>query len=266
MSMGKKIVLVGDHKQLPHMLEPDVIRTLEENSKFKDIPELEKSLFERLFEMFSKGAKPKAVTLTKQFRMHPEICRFVSEAFYDGVLQTAENVTPELRASAPEINDGKPLAFIDISIGNGAEHSGVSKYRPAEIETVTKDVRHILNIDPGASIGVITFYSAQAQRIERKLLEILNDEEQSNIEVGTVDAFQGKEFDYVLLSCVRSNLPKDGKLPSVGFLAKPNRLCVAFSRAMKQLAVYGDAQTLIQIPCFSRLHVRPARQVAEDLQ
>lgn len=254
MSMGKKIVLVGDHKQLPHMLEPDVIRTLEENSKFKDIPELEKSLFERLFEMFSKGAKPKAVTLTKQFRMHPEICRFVSEAFYDGVLQTAENVTPELRASAPEINDGKPLAFIDISIGNGAEHSGVSKYRPAEIETVTKDVRHILNIDPGASIGVITFYSAQAQRIERKLLEILNDEEQSNIEVGTVDAFQGKEFDYVLLSCVRSNLPKDGKLPSVGFLAKPNRLCVAFSRAMKQLAVYGDAQTLIQIPCFSRLY------------
>ena len=82
----------------------------------------------------------------------------------------------------------------------------------------------------------------------------LNDEEKANIEIGTVDAFQGKEFDYVLLSCVRSNAPRDGKQPVVGFLEKPNRLCVAFSRSIRQLAVYGDAETLIQIPCFSRLY------------
>ena len=73
------------------------------------------------------------------------------------------------------------------------------------------------------------------------------------IEVGTVDAFQGKEYEYVLLSCVRSNpADKEGK-HSVGFLEKPNRLCVAFSRAQKQLITYGDADTLMQIPCFERL-------------
>lgn len=254
MSMGRKIVLVGDHKQLPHMLEPEVLKLLTENPKFKDIPEIEKSLFERLFEMFSKGHTPKALPLTRQFRMHPEICSFVSEAFYDGILQTAKSITPELRASSPEINDGKPLTFVNVPISRGGETSGVSKSREAEAEVIGKDVRHILDVDPEASIGVITFYSAQARLVKRHLDSALNDEEKSNIEVGTVDAFQGKEFDYVLLSCVRSNLPKEGKAPVVGFLEKPNRLCVAFSRSIRQLAVYGDAETLIQIPCFSRLY------------
>ncbi len=254
MSMGRKIVLVGDHKQLPHMLEPDVLKLLTEDPKFRDIPEIEKSLFERLFEMFSKGQKPKALPLTQQFRMHPDICRFVSDAFYDGILQTAKSITPEMRASSPEINHGKALTFVNIPISRGAEASGVSKSRWAEIEVIGKDVRHILDVDPKASIGIITFYSAQAQMIRRHLDSFLNDEEKGNIEVGTVDAFQGKEFDYVLLSCVRSNSPRDGKPPIVGFLEKPNRLCVAFSRSIRQLAVYGDAETLIQIPCFSRLY------------
>ncbi len=254
MSMGRKIVLVGDHKQLPHMLEPDVLKLLTENPKFRDIPEIEKSLFERLFEMFSKGQKPKALPLTRQFRMHPEICSFVSESFYDGILKTAESVTPEQRASSPEINNGRALTFCNVPIAKGAETSGVSKSRWAEVEIIGKDVRRILDVEPKASIGIITFYSAQAQLIKKHLDSFLNEEEKSNIEIGTVDAFQGKEFDYVLLSCVRSNHPKNGAAPVVGFLEKPNRLCVAFSRSIRQLAVYGDAETLIQIPCFSRLY------------
>lgn len=252
MSMGRKIVMVGDHKQLPHMLEPDVLKSLED--KFKDIPDIEKSLFERLFDMFAKGTPPKALALTRQFRMHPEICDFVSEIFYDGILKTAGSITKEMRASSPKINKGKALAFINVPIKRGAETSGVSKSRWAEVEVIGKDVRHIMDVDPHASIGIITFYSAQARMIKRHLEAFLNDEEKNNIEVGTVDAFQGKEFDYVLLSCVRSNAPKAGKPPAVGFLEKPNRLCVAFSRAIRQLAVYGDAETLIQIPCFSRLY------------
>ena len=253
MSMGRKIVLVGDHKQLPHMLEPDVLKLLADDPRFKDIPEIEKSLFERLFEMFSTGSRPKAVPLTRQFRMHPEICNFVSEAFYDGILKTAESVTAEMRACSPKVNDGRALAFINVPISRGAETSGASKCRWAEAEAIGKDVRCILDADPEATIGVITFYAAQSQMIKRHLDSFINDEEKSSIEVGTVDAFQGKEFDYVLLSCVRSNLPKNGKAPVVGFLEKPNRLCVAFSRSIRQLAVYGDAATLIQIPCFSRL-------------
>lgn len=254
MSMGKKIVLVGDHKQLPHMLEPDVLKMLTEDPNFRDIPEIEKSLFERLFEMFSKGPKPKAIPLTHQFRMHPDICSFVSEAFYDGILKTASTVTPELRSSPKEINNGKALTFVNVPLARGAETAGVSKSRRAEAEVIGKDVRKILNTVPDASIGIITFYAAQTQLIKRHLDSLLNDEEKANIEVGTVDAFQGKEFDYVLLSCVRANAAKNGKPPVVGFLEKPNRLCVAFSRSIRQLAVYGDVETLIQIPCFAKLY------------
>lgn len=254
MSMGEKIVLVGDQKQLPHMLEPDVLKLLKENSRFIDIPEIEKSLFERLFDIFSTGNRPKAIRLKKQFRMHPEICKFVSEAFYDGLLETAKSVTPDLKSSPIEINNGRPLTFVNIPISKGAETTGLSKSRLAEVEVIVKDVRHILNVDPEASIGIITFYSAQVHLLMRHLDKVLNDEEKNNIEVGTVDAFQGKEFDYVLLSCVRSNSPRSGKLPVVGFLEKPNRLCVAFSRSIKQLAVYGDADTLTQIPCFKQLY------------
>lgn len=254
MSMGKKLVLVGDHKQLPHMLEPDVLKMLADDPKFKDIPEIEKSLFERLFDMFSNGQRRKAIPLTHQFRMHPDICSFVSDAFYDGLLKTSKTITAEDRRSPKEINDGKALTFVNIPISRGAETSGVSKSRWAEVELIGKDVRKILDIDPEASIGLITFYSAQAQSLKRHLDSFLNEEEKRNIEIGTVDAFQGKEFDYVLLSCVRSNSPKNGAQPIVGFLEKPNRLCVAFSRSIRQLAVYGDADTLIQIPCFSKLY------------
>lgn len=255
MSMGKKIVLVGDHKQLPHMLEPDVLKLITDDPKFKDLPELEKSLFERLFEMFSKGQKTKAVLLTHQFRMHPEICKFVSEAFYDGQLKTSEEITPELRASPVAINEGKPLTFVNIPIAKGAETPGVSKSRKAEADAISKDLKSILEIDKEATVGIITFYSAQANKIKQSLEMILNAEESSRVEVGTVDAFQGKEFDYIMLSCVRSNRPKnENEKPSVGFLEKPNRLCVAFSRAIRQLIVYGDAETLTQIPCFSKLY------------
>lgn len=255
MSMGKKIVLVGDHKQLPHMLEPDVMKIIMDDPKFKDLPEIEKSLFERLFGMFAKGQKPKAILLTHQFRMHPEICKFVSDAFYDGQLKTSEKITSEVRSSPKEINEGRALTFVNIPAKYGTETPGVSKSRRVEVEAVSREVKKILGIDRNATIGVITFYVAQATKIKQSLDMVLNAEEMNRVEVGTVDAFQGKEFGYVLLSCVRSNIPKkEGDLPSVGFLEKANRLCVAFSRAIRQLIVFGDVDTLIQIPCFSKLY------------
>ena len=237
------------------MLEPDVLKIIKNDPKFKDLPEIEKSLFERLFGMFSKGQKPKAIRLTHQFRMHPEICKFVSKYFYDEQLKTSEKITPELRSSPVEINEGKPLTFVNVPIAKGAETHTVSKSRVAEVDAISRDLKSILEIDKEATVGIITFYSAQASKIKQRLEMILNAEESSRVEVGTVDAFQGKEFDYVMLSCVRSNRPKDeNEKPDVGFLAKPNRLCVAFSRAIRQLIIYGDKETLIQIPCFFGLY------------
>ena len=249
--------MVGDHKQLPHMLEPDVLQLIQEDPKFKDLPELEKSLFERMFDMFLKGNKAKSIPLKYQYRMHPDICKFVSTAFYDEMLKTAPEFEsdPEFRKSPDSINDGRALTLVNIPISQGAEIKGASKSREIEATILCQDVKKILEIekDPTVKIGIITFYSAQEKLINEML--VLDEEEKDRVEVGTVDAFQGKEFDYVLLSCVRSNVAhsKDG-LHDVGFLNKPNRLCVAFSRARRQLAVYGDMETLIQVPCFETLY------------
>jgi superfamily I DNA and/or RNA helicase len=254
MSMGRKIILVGDHKQLPHMLEPDVLKLILEDPQYKDLPGLEISLFERLYDMFSKGTKPKALLLDTQYRMHPDICAFVSEAFYNNELKSA--VISGERLIPQELFDGKALAYINVSKNRGGEHGGISKSRPEEAAIIAKDVKKVLSKCPEKTIGVITFYSAQRDMIKDELTKELNSEQMGKIEYETVDAFQGKEFDYTFLSCVRSNDYKDDEKKSVGFLVKPNRICVALSRAKYQLSVYGDSETINAVPCFKLLFTK----------
>jgi tRNA A37 threonylcarbamoyladenosine biosynthesis protein TsaE len=251
MSMGRKIILVGDHKQLPHMLEPDVLKLILDDPKYKDIPDLDISLFERLFEMFQKGNKPKSILLKKQYRMHPVICTFVSEAFYDNNLESG--ITGLEREIPIELFNGKPLVFINVSKNHGIEKGKTSKSRLAEARFIAKDARKILEICPNKKIGIITFYSAQKDLIENEIRKVLDDKQINHVEWGSVDAFQGKEFDFVLLSCVRSNNLTEEK-QSIGFLAKPNRICVALSRAKYQLVVYGDAETIKKVECFNLLY------------
>jgi superfamily I DNA and/or RNA helicase len=252
--MGKKIILVGDHKQLPHMLEPDVVKRMKEDPNFKDFSALEQSLFERLYDMFSKEPKPRTVMLNEQFRMHPDICKFVSEQFYEGELKMSPSANLDLYKSHPEINGGRALAFIDIPNSEGPEKPGRSMSRNIEATKISEDVVKILNKVPNATIGIISFYSAQVSLINDCLSNKINNEQKSQVEVGTVDAFQGKEYDYVLLSCVRSFKHNTQKKHSLEFLDKPNRLCVSFSRSKKQLAVYGDAQCLKPIESINALY------------
>jgi superfamily I DNA and/or RNA helicase len=251
MSMGRKIILVGDHKQLPHMLEPDVLKLILDDPQYKDLPQLDISLFERLFSMFDSGIRPKAIPLDTQYRMHPDICSFVSEAFYDNRLKSG--ITAEDRVVPQEIFDGKALAYINVTKNQGVEHGRASKARSAEVNRIAEDIKKLLDKCPDITIGVITFYSAQRDELTNKIKEVLNDNQYSRVEIGTVDAFQGKEFDYVFLSCVRSNNHKEEK-HSVGFLVKPNRICVALSRAKHQLAVYADAETINKVECFKLLY------------
>lgn len=171
-------------------------------------------------------------------------------------------IAPEIRfiteTEVPHVNNSlaEDLDKISNSASYFARWEAYNELSKKLLEQeISRDLKSILETDKEATVGIITFYSAQASKIKQSLEMILNDEESSRVEVGTVDAFQGKEFDYVMLSCVRSNRPKDdNEKPVVGFLEKPNRLCVAFSRAVRQLIVYGDAETLIQIPCFSNLY------------
>ncbi|WP_223592410.1 AAA domain-containing protein [Neobacillus bataviensis] len=247
MSLGKKIILVGDQNQLPHLLENDVV---EEVLKVKNDPQvvelLKEPLFTRLFNLLEESNRSSAmvkrtVMLKDQYRMHPVIGKFVS-TFYKEDLHSA--MSEEDKAHKLGLYNNKPVAWIDVPKNLGPEFSlnNQSKYRDTEVSKVMDELYKILEANPNYTVGIITFYKKQALKIQ-EAIETLSQQDQMRICVGTVDAFQGKEFDVVLLSTVRSNDQRDIR-KRVGFLDSRNRLCVAFSRGKRLVIVVGDVQTV----------------------
>ncbi|MDQ0257849.1 hypothetical protein J2S74_005312 [Evansella vedderi] len=247
MSLGKHIILVGDHKQLPHLLEDEVVNSLLEHKNDPEIRELlNEPLFSRLFNMLEKTkltSHKRTVMLVDQYRMHPKISKFVSDCFYEGALLST-HVTEEQKAHNLQRYNYSPIAWINVPKSNGKEYSvnGQSKSRKSELEKVMKEINGVLDGNQDYSIGIITFYKKQALDLQDEISK-LSLQDQSRIEVGTVDSFQGKEFDVVILSTVRSNNHRDKK-KRVGFLDSRNRLNVAFSRGKRLLIVVGDAETV----------------------
>jgi hypothetical protein len=168
----RRIVLVGDHKQLPHALEQKVERELRRNRSL-DGSELSKSLFERWFDLFA-DEKPavRTILLDTQFRMHPALGRFVSEVFYGGpdVIKpdpSTARLTHDLSTYA-----GKVAAWIDVPRRDGdEERSGTSRTRPAEADRLVQELSALaaLDRDRRLSFGVITFYKAQRELLEVEL-------------------------------------------------------------------------------------------------
>lgn len=246
MSLGKHIILVGDHKQLPHLLEEDVVKRLLDHKNDPEISELLKEpLFSRLFNMLKKTkntSHARTVMLKDQYRMHPKIAQYISECFYDSSLLSG--VTAEQKQHNLDRYNYFPIAWIDVpqSFGQESAVGGQSKSRKYEVEKVMEELHYILKSNTEYSIGIITFYKKQSLDLQHEI-EKLSLQDQSRIEVGTVDSFQGKEFDVVILSTVRSNNFKDKK-KSVGFLESRNRLNVAFSRGKRLIIVVGDVETV----------------------
>jgi hypothetical protein len=244
LSRGKRIVLVGDHKQLPQMLEPDVVEAYRALRPGFDDQLLQKSLFERLFELFQNaeknGAPRRTAMLTDDFRMHPSISRLVSDLFYGGAVHAT--CKAEDRAHRLSRYGSGPFCWIDVPIQHGKEEGVQTKRRQCEAQILVEELQSILAADDKTTVGVITFYERQAALLT-SLCDTLPYDWQYRVRIGTVDAFQGREFDVVLLSTVRSN--RESSLRRrVGFLAYSNRLCVAFSRARKLLVTVGDSETI----------------------
>lgn len=257
MSMGKQIILVGDHKQLPHLLEPEVKKRLDQDRKLQELDILNKSLFERLFDLFEvqqrSGGILRTCKLTEQYRMHPVINDFVSEAFYDGALRCG--VDDADRKLSLDKFDNKPLVWIDVDKKRfGVESQSRSKCREKEAIVLLDFLKEVITEHTEAQVGIITFYLKQKEVIESLAESKLTDNELSRVSIGTVDAFQGKEFDVVFLSCVRSNNEKvDNLKRRVGFLNDLNRLCVSFSRAKSLLVAVGDSDTTSAVDSIKKL-------------
>lgn len=271
----RRIILVGDHRQLPHILDNEIENDLDSDVSEKTKEMLRTSLFERLFEQLREreqndGIK-RTVTLDAQYRMHPVLGDFVSDSFYAPYHEGfSSGRPPEDFAHNLKRYGSAVAAWVDVPFGRGAESKGQSKSRPAEAKTIAEEAYRIMTERPELSVGVISFYSAQVNEILRQMktrgmTEQLDDGSlqiheswrttrsesgklSERLRVGTVDAFQGKEFDVVLLSMTRSNdivadQPKSLRR-KFGHLMLENRLCVAMSRQKRLLIVVGDREML----------------------
>ncbi len=268
----RRIILVGDHFQLPQMLEPAIEEQMLDQSDLNQLTSeaLKKSLFQRLYEQLkareAKDGRPRTVMLDTQFRMHPKIGDFVSRHFYEAEQQPKINSILPAEDFAVDLSgyDKGVAKWVDVPHQAGGEkRRSHSYYRRAEAVKVAEIVKQLLNQTDKLSIGVITFYAPQREEIFEALqqLEICDKDESGwlyksdyratldgseRLRVGSVDAFQGKEFDIVILSTVRSNRHKGEDEVSLnrkfGFIRTPNRLNVAFSRAKRFITAVGDKQ------------------------
>lgn len=264
MSQGKKIILVGDHRQLPHIIDDDVARRMEEGKSGRsEVEWLKKSMFEYLFSerlktLEERDGIQRRVTLDKQFRMHPTLGDFVSRNFYerfDSTERIESGMPIEMFHHDLPGTDDKPAIWIDVPESYGkATRSGTSWTRHAEVDAIVKQLLNWLKSPQGRdlSYGVITFYKAQEVAIHNELRKRIGDIEfdDKKLRVGTVDSFQGMEFDVVFLSVVRT-MPTDSRNEAdrvvqarklFGHLCLCNRLNVSMSRQKKLLVVVGDSR------------------------
>ena len=248
---GQRIVLAGDHHQLP----PTV----------KSEKAAREGLRETLFEKCIQRQPETARMLTMQYRMHAHIMGFSSERFYGGQLVPH----PSVRHAGLEAYDLRfapdlPVEFIDTA-GCGFLEVAIPESRstanPEEANLLLERLAQLLapcdTVELGEheqrplSIGVIAPYRAQINYLKDAIEDsaVLNDLLlQRRLSVGTVDSFQGQERDIIAITLTRSNPQGE-----IGFLSDIRRMNVGMTRARRKLLLVGDSSTLCSHPFFGEL-------------
>ncbi|KKY25112.1 putative dna helicase [Phaeomoniella chlamydospora] len=268
---AKKAVLAGDHLQLPPTVKSSNVKTQQtpnsgtDNSLDEELKKLsltaeeiqatkflnlEHTMFDRLLTLHGPSIK---TLLNVQYRMHEKIMRFPSDELYDGKLIAAEHVKSRLLKDLEyDISDTEdtrePLVFYDTQGGDFPEKTEDdatpktkrsllcdSKSNEMEASLVAMHVRNLISagVHP-EDVAVITPYNAQLS-----LLSSLLKERYPGLELGSVDGFQGREKEAVIVSLVRSNPEHE-----VGFLGEKRRLNVAMTRPKRHLCIVGDSETV----------------------
>lgn len=207
----KRIILVGDHRQLPHIYDEEVFESMKENGETVDMNNIKKSMFEYLLEKARELEKidnvPRTIVLDAQYRMHPMLGEFVNEVFYQPNDEQFASPMPASNYQQFISKKALPVEWFDFPCRYGKEHKeGTSRVRDCEADFIVEKIDYYMKLEEGKdlSYGVITFYSEQVKSIKRKLKNKLGDYAK-RVRVGSVDAFQGMEFDVIFLSVVRSN-------------------------------------------------------------
>jgi len=232
---SQKTILIGDHKQLP----PTVL------SNDANEQGLSRSMFERFFEIYGKEF---CSLLDIQYRMNNLIMGFSNEKFYNNKLKSdpsvAEHTLKDINIKTPQnkyftdmaINPEMTVVFLDTSNMEAEERSlsdSNSYDNPVEAEIVLDIIDELIHLGLNPEqMACITPYRDQ--------VDLLNQRNNvDNLEINTVDGFQGREKELIILSLVRSNCNKN-----IGFLRDLRRLNVAMTRAKRKLILVGDSSTI----------------------
>ncbi len=260
-----RIIMVGDHKQLPQFVNEEVLEKLDlDESVKKEMKDI--SMFEYLIETSKKLEKndmfKRFIPLNQQYRMPKVLGDFIGKNFY-----------PELRLGSPRGNpcddenfiqtmpyiSNKCMVWCDVPYGKDTCVNGKGWKNVEEASVVSKMLNQFLTNEENSKlkIGVISFYKDQVYEIINDLIKFniyvkdeatirINDSYKNRLQIDTVDAFQGLECDIIILSMVRSNPYKKFKPGSFGFLKDEHHLCVALSRQKRCLVVVGNGSGMLE--------------------
>ena len=234
---SKSVVLAGDPFQLPPTVKSDKAMQLG----------LAKTLLDRAFEL-----KDNVFLIDTQYRMHPSIMAFCNQYFYQNQLKSGDNV---LNNYFEDFNlFHSPLIFIDTAgcaFDEIINPQSKSIYNPEEanfvLQILDKIYYELTQNEQNPEIAIISPYKQQTIYLNELDLEtnqlILNQ----NLQIHTIDSFQGQEKDVILISLVRSNSEN-----TIGFLSDYRRMNVALTRARKLLVVVGDSSTIGNDPFYKK--------------
>lgn len=263
MQSGIRILLVGDHKQLPPLYSKEhknaLARRLGISQRDEELDQALGSDFERVFQ--SEYGKQTCATLKTQYRMAPAIGSLVSACFYENVLENGKtnNDVPNIYFRLPE-KIKSCVTWLDTTSLPKAYHeqakngSSSNRVEADVIIGILQDLANdetFMNSEPvqncleknEQAIGVICMYSEQKKLIRKKFNEhSWNDDFRRLVKIDSVDSYQGKENRVIILSLTRYD-----KEYKTGFLRLPNRINVALSRAMDKLIIVG-AKTMWEHP------------------
>jgi senataxin len=233
-----KCILVGDPEQLP----PTVLSRAAQSYGY------EQSLFVRM-----QHNHPKDVhLLDTQYRMHPEISAFPSQQFYDSRLLDGPNMA-EVREKPWHISSILgPYRFFDVEGIQTKEARGHSFINIPELKAAMALYRRLKTdyrgVDFKGKIGIITTYKAQLTELKARFAREYGDAIFEEIEFNTTDAFQGREREIIIFSCVRAKATG-----GIGFLGDIRRMNVGLTRAKSSLWVLGDSRSLQQGEFWNKL-------------
>lgn len=274
MVWGKKIIIIGDHKQLPPMMQEgnilDALKRIGRKDLADRIEQFKKSQFEILYEASSKLKNSLVAPLNEQYRMHEQIMNTINHFYKDedsgltglecGIRDVMDMNDPANGGSRyhgihfePFMNENRHVLWVDVPDHEDKQPSGsTSRTNKAEAEAIALVIKALKKSQgfeeymsrqtskEDKEIGIITFYGAQAALLEDMKKSGKLDPSLS-YRINVVDKFQGMERNIVIISTVRSNTEGPRGL---GFTSDPRRINVGFSRAKSLLIIVGNRSFL----------------------